>query len=154
LKIICPKINLTLIESVGKKAAFCEHISQMINLADVEILPERAESVAARPDFREIGDWAVARAVASLPVLVEYLLPLVRVGGFAMAMKGERGPAEAQSAEKAIHILGGQIHQIIPITLPGVEEKRFLVVIKKTAATPDHYPRPVGIPAKRPLREN
>lgn len=151
LKIICPSIQLTLIESVKKKAAFCSHISQMINLADVKVLPERAESVASLPEFREKGDWAISRAVAALPVLVEYLLPLVRVGGYALAMKGESGVVEAQSAEKAIHILGGQIHQIIPITLPGVEEERYLVVIEKIAATPDRYPRRVGIPAKRPL---
>jgi 16S rRNA (guanine527-N7)-methyltransferase len=152
LKITCPSINLTLIESVGKKAAFCEHISQTINLAGVDVLQERAETVAARPDFREMGDWAIARAVATLPVLVEYLLPLVRVGGYAMAMKGESGPAEAQSAEQAIHILGGQIQQIIPITLPGVEEQRYLVIIEKTAATPDRFPRRIGIPIKRPLK--
>ncbi len=152
LKIICPSIDLALIESVSKKAAFCEHICQMINLPDVEILQERAESIAARPDFREMGDWAIARAVATLPVLVEYLLPLVRVGGYAVAMKGESGPAEAQSAEQAIQILGGQIQQLIPIILPGVEEQRYLVVIEKIAATPDRYPRRAGIPAKRPLR--
>jgi 16S rRNA (guanine527-N7)-methyltransferase len=67
-------------------------------------------------------------------------------------MKGESGPAEAQSAEQAIHILGGQIQQLIPITLPGVEEQRYLVVIEKTAATPDRFPRRIGIPAKRPLK--
>ena len=154
LKIICPTIKLTLVESVGKKAAFCEHITQTINLTGVEILPERAEAVASQPDLREKGDWAIARAVAALPVLVEYLLPLVRVGGYALAMKGESGPAEAQSAEQAIHILGGQIQQLIPVTLPGVEDQRYLVVIEKTAATPDRYPRRVGIPAKRPLGAN
>lgn len=152
LKIICPTIHLTLIESVGKKAAFCEHISQKINLARVEILQERAESVASRPEFREMADWAIGRAVATLPVLVEYLLPLVHIGGYALAMKGESGIVEAQSAEKAIHILGGQIDQLIPVTLPGVEEQRYLVVIEKIASTPDRYPRRVGVPAKRPLR--
>ncbi len=154
LKIICPTINLTLVESVGKKAAFCQHITQTINLNKVGILQERAESVAANPNEREKSDWAIARAVATLPVLVEYLLPLVRVGGYALAMKGESGPAEAQSAEQAIHILGGQIHQLIPVTLPGVEDQRYLVVIEKTVATPDRFPRRVGIPAKRPLGVN
>jgi 16S rRNA (guanine527-N7)-methyltransferase len=151
LKIICPIINMTLIESVGKKTAFCQHIIQTINLQKVNILQERAETLASHPDMREKNDWAIARAVASLPVLVEYLLPLVRVGGFALAMKGESGPAEAQSAEQAIHILGGQIQQLIPVTLPSVEDERYLVVIEKTAATPERYPRRVGIPAKRPL---
>jgi 16S rRNA (guanine527-N7)-methyltransferase len=151
LSIICPPMNMTLVESVGKKAAFCQHIKQTINLSRVSILQERAETVASLPDMREKCDWAIARAVASLPVLVEYLLPLIRVGGFALAMKGESGPAEAQSAEDAIHILGGHLQRLITVTLPGVEEERYLVVIEKTAATPERYPRRVGIPAKRPL---
>ncbi len=154
LKIICPTMNLTLIESVSKKTAFCQHITQSIKLTKVEIIKDRAEAVAAQPDMREKSDWAIARAVATLPVLVEYLLPLVRVGGFALAMKGESGPAEAQSAEQAIRILGGQIQQLIPVTLPGVEDERYLVVIEKTAATPDRFPRRVGIAAKRPLGTN
>jgi 16S rRNA (guanine527-N7)-methyltransferase len=85
IKIVCPTIKMTLVESVGKKAAFCQHITQTINLSQVRILQERAESIASRPDMREKGDWAIARAVAALPVLVEYLLPLVRVGGHALA---------------------------------------------------------------------
>ena len=102
--------------------------------------------------MREKFDWAIARAVAALPVLVEYLLPLVRVGGYALAMKGESGPAEAQSAEQAIQILGGQITTTDSCHCFRVwKMKRYLVVIEKTAATPDRFPRRVGIPAKRPL---
>ena len=154
LKIICPPTTMTLVESVGKKAAFCKHISQMISLSKIDIIQDRAETTASQPDHRESYDWAIARAVASLPVLVEYLLPLVKVGGFALAMKGESGPAEAQSAEQAIHLLGGHLQQLIPVTLPGVEEERYLVIIEKNAATPDQYPRRVGIPAKRPIGTN
>jgi 16S rRNA (guanine527-N7)-methyltransferase len=83
--------------------------------------------------------------LASLPVLAEYLLPLVRVGGRALAMKGESGPAEAQAAEKAMRLLGGHLQQVIPVTLPGVEDQRYLIVIEKKSATPDHYPRRVGV---------
>jgi 16S rRNA (guanine527-N7)-methyltransferase len=151
LKIICPTINLTLVESVAKKALFCEHIVDYLSLTDVQVLQERAEIAGAAPDFRQKYSWALARAVASLPVLVEFLLPFVRVGGYALAMKGESAPAEAQSAEDAIRLLGGQLHKLIPVTLPGVEEERYLIVITKIAATPDRYPRRVGIPAKRPL---
>ncbi len=82
---------------------------------------------------------------------MEYLLPLVRVGGRVLAQKGESGPAEAQAAERAIQFLGGHLRQIIPTTLPGVSEERFLMVVDKIAATPEKYPRRVGIPAKRPL---
>jgi 16S rRNA (guanine527-N7)-methyltransferase len=154
LKIVCPAINMTLVESVGKKAAFCEHITQTINLQQVDVLQERAETIALHVERRENYDWAIARAVATMPILVEYLLPLVRVGGFALAMKGESGPAEVQTAEHAIQILGGRIQQLVPVTLPGVEDERYLVIIEKIAATPERYPRRVGIPAKRPLRAN
>jgi 16S rRNA (guanine527-N7)-methyltransferase len=151
LKIICPWIKLTLVESVGKKATFCQHIVDTLKLKDVEVRKERVESVGCHPEQRQKYDWAFARAVAALPVLVEYLLPLVRVGGSALAMKGESGPEEAHAAEKAIQLLGGQLNKLVQVTLPGVEEDRFLVVISKTAATPDRYPRRVGIPSKKPL---
>jgi 16S rRNA (guanine527-N7)-methyltransferase len=151
LKIVYPQVKLTLVESVGKKAAFCQHIVDTLKLDDVLVTQERAEAVGSHPEQRQKYDWALARAVATLPVLVEYLLPLVRVGGYCMAMKGESGPAEAHAAERAIHLLGGQLLQIVPVTLPGVEDDRFLVVISKTAATPDRYPRRIGLPAKRPL---
>jgi len=151
LKIICPWIKLTLVESVGKKATFCQHIVDTLKLKDVEVRKERVESVGCHPAQRQKYDWAFARAVASLPVLVEYLLPLVRVGGSSLAMKGESGPEEAHAAEKAIQLLGGQLSKLVQVTLPGVEEDRYLVVISKTAATPDRYPRRVGIPSKKPL---
>jgi len=151
LKIIYPKSRVTLIESVGKKAAFCRHICQELNFTEVEILNQRAESAAHQLEIREVNDWAVARAVASLPILVEYLLPMVRLGGFALAMKGENGPAEVQSAQKGIDLLGGRVKQLIPVILPGVEEERYLIIIEKIAATPEVYPRRAGIPSKRPL---
>jgi 16S rRNA (guanine527-N7)-methyltransferase len=94
----------------------------------------------------------VARAVANLSILVEYLLPLARVGGGILAQKGESAPAEAHAAEGAIRLLGGHLRQLIPITLPGVAEERFLVVVDKIAATPPNYPRRVGVPSKTPLR--
>jgi 16S rRNA (guanine527-N7)-methyltransferase len=151
LKIIFPNMRLTLVESVGKKANFCQHIVQTLNLDCVTVLTSRAEEVGRLKDQREMYDWAVARAVAGMPVLSEYLLPLVRLGGYMLAQKGESGPAEAQTAEHAIHLLGGRLKQIIPVTLPGVVEERFLVVVQKVAATPPQYPRRPGIPSKQPL---
>jgi 16S rRNA (guanine527-N7)-methyltransferase len=151
LKIIYPKMQVTLVESVGKKAEFCRHVVNILELRGVEVVQERAEALGQNPAYREQYDWAVARAVAILPVLAEYLLPLVRVGGGMLAMKGESGPAEAHSAERALRVLGGHLRQLLPVTLPGVAEERYLVVIDKVAATPPAYPRKVGIPAKRPL---
>jgi 16S rRNA (guanine527-N7)-methyltransferase len=151
IKIIYPKMQLTLVESVGKKAEFCRHVVKILDLQGVEVVQERAETLGQDPTYREQYDWAVARAVAILPVLVEYLLPLVRVGGSILAMKGESGPVEAHTAEHAIRVLGGHLRQLFPVTLPGVAEERYLVVIDKVAASPTGYPRKVGVPAKRPL---
>ncbi len=151
LRILYPGLKLTLVESVGKKAMFCEHIVRLLGLDGVEVIKGRAEDVGCAPEHRERYDWAVARAVANLPVLCEYLLPLVRIGGTALAMKGESGPAEAQSAEKAMKILGGKLNQVIPVDLPGIADERYLILVEKSAATPPRYPRKAGIPMKRPL---
>ena len=83
--------------------------------------------------------------------LAEYLLPLIRLGGTMLAQKGESGPAEAQSAENAVKILGGKLKQLIPVNLPGIVDDRYLVLVEKIAATPHNYPRKPGMPAKLPL---
>ncbi len=151
LKILQPSLALTLVESVGKKVEFCRHVVQTLGLEKVEVLQARAEEVGQIAQHRERYDWAVARAVANLPILVEYLLPLVRVGGGVLAQKGDSGPVEAQASERAIKLLGGQLRQLVKVDLPGVAEDRYLVIIDKIAATPANYPRRVGIPTKKPL---
>ena len=151
LKIACPSMRLTLVESIKKKVSFCQHLVQKLCLPGVLVLPERAEVIGHQEEYREQYDWAVARAVARLAVLVEYLLPLVRIGGSMLAMKGESAVAEAHEAEQALRVLGGHIRCLVPVTLPGVVEERYLVLVDKVAATPQGYPRRTGIPAKRPL---
>jgi len=151
LKILYPNIQLTLVDSVGKKAAFCEHISRTLNLDGVTVLNARAEDLGHLPEHREQYDWAVGRAVAVLPVLAEYLLPLVSVGGRMLALKGETAPAEVHTTEHAARLLGGRLRQLLPVTLPGVVEQRYLVVVDKIAATLPPYPRRAGIPSKKPL---
>jgi 16S rRNA (guanine527-N7)-methyltransferase len=151
LKLLYPALKLTLVESVGKKANFCTHIVQTLGLENVEILSARAEDVGQNPAHREKYDWAVARAVAAMPVLSEYLLPLVKVGGGMLAQKGESGPVEVNAAEKALKLLGGRMRQLVKVELPGVADERYLVVIDKVAATPSMYPRKAGIPSKKPL---
>jgi 16S rRNA (guanine527-N7)-methyltransferase len=86
-----------------------------------------------------------------MPILMEYLLPLVHRNGLVVAMKGESAPAETHTADKAIHLLGGKLRKLIPVILPGVVEERFLVVVEKRARTPEEYPRRIGVPAKNPL---
>lgn len=151
LKILYPAMRLTLVESVGKKANFCRHMVEVLKLEAVDVVTARAEEAGQMPGHREVYDWAVARAVANLPVLTEYLLPLVQVGGAMLAQKGVSGPAEAHKAEKALQILGGRLRQLIPVSLPGVAEDRYLVVVDKVAATPKNFPRRPGEPAKKPL---
>jgi len=151
LKILYPSMRLTLVESVGKKANFCRHMVETLNLEATEVVTARGEDVGQMPAHREAYDWAVARAVATLPVLAEYLLPLVQVGGAMLAQKGQSGPAETHKAEKALKILGGRTRQLLPVTLPGVADERFLVVVDKVSATPPQYPRKPGVPAKKPL---
>lgn len=151
LKILYPSMQVTLVESVGKKAMFCQHIVELLRLDGVEVLNARAETVGQDPAHREKYDWAVARAVAKLNVLSEYLLPLVKVGGTMLAQKGESGPAEVQSAEHAIKLMGGKLGQVIPLNLPGVVEDRYLVLVDKVHAAPPKYPRKAGMPNKEPL---
>jgi 16S rRNA (guanine527-N7)-methyltransferase len=151
LKILYPAMKLTLVESVGKKAMFCEHIVRLLGLENVEVIKARAEEVGQMPAHREKYDWAAGRAVAKMNVLGEYLLPLVRVGGTMLAQKGESGPAEAQSAEKAMKLLGGKLRQVIQVSLPGVVDDRYLILVEKSAATPPKYPRKAGVPMKQPL---
>lgn len=152
LKIVCPSIQLTLVDSVGKKVDFCNHIVKTLCLEGVEVIQERAENIGKNPEYREKFDWAIARAVAAMSVLAEYHLPLVCIGGSMLAMKGESAPAETQSAEHALRVLGGHLNRLVPVTLPGVVEERYLVVVDKVAASPQKYPRRVGIPGKRPLK--
>jgi 16S rRNA (guanine527-N7)-methyltransferase len=151
LKILYPSLQLTLVESVGKKANFCRHAIDVLKLEAVEVITARAEVIGQMEAHRESYDWAVARAVAQLPVLAEYLLPLVHVGGRMLAQKGHSGPAEAHNSETAFRLLGGQMRSLLPVTLPGVAEERFLVVVDKIAATPHQYPRKPGFPSKKPL---
>ena len=151
LKILYPNMKLTLVESVGKKAKFCQHLVSVLGLDHVTMIKARAEEVGQDPHHRERYDWAVARAVANLNILSEYLLPLVKIGGTMLAQKGESGPAEAQSAEKAMKLLGGNLREVVQINLPGVVEDRYLVLVDKVVATPPNYPRKAGIPGKQPL---
>ena len=139
LKLIWPGTQVTLVESVHKKADFCRHMVESLDLDKVEVLPERAEVVGQAPRHRQSYDLAVAHAVARMPILMEYLLPLVHRNGIAMAMKGESAPAETHEAEKAIQLLGGQVNKLVHVELPGVVEERFIVVVNKVAQTPEIY---------------
>jgi 16S rRNA (guanine527-N7)-methyltransferase len=151
LRLIYPHIELALLEATAKKTEFLKHIVNRLKLANVRIITARAEETGQDLNERERFDVALARAVAQLPVLAEYLLPLCKIGGRCVALKGETAAAESQQAEHALRVLGGRVEKIISVELPQVPETHFLVVIEKVAATPPQYPRRPGIPSKRPL---
>lgn len=151
LKILYPHLRLTLVESINKKAGFCRHMVETLGLREVSVVTARVEDLGRLPEHRERYDWAVARAVASLPVLCEYLLPLVRVGGAMLAQKGESGPEELEQSARALSLLGGRALSPIPVALPNISEARWLIVAEKVAPTPETYPRRAGVPAKSPL---
>jgi 16S rRNA (guanine527-N7)-methyltransferase len=151
LKLLYPQMHLSLVDSVAKKTSFLTDAVKKLQLSDVTVITERAEVLGQMSLHREEYDWALARAVAGMQVLVEYLLPLVKVGGYLLAQKGETAEMELSEAETAIQTLGGETHSITEVNLPGVGDQRFLVVIKKVIPTPGKFPRRVGIPSKRPL---
>lgn len=154
IKIYCPQIKIALLEATGKKVDFLKHVVSQLKLTDVTPLKGRAEEIAQVPEHREQYDVVLARAVAPLPVLAEYLLPFCRPGGIVIAQKGPSAQEETQAAEYAIAILGGRLKMVLPIELLGLAETRNLVLIEKSARTPAEYPRRPGIPLKRPLKRN
>ncbi|MGC9356298.1 MAG: 16S rRNA (guanine(527)-N(7))-methyltransferase RsmG [Anaerolineae bacterium] len=151
LKIYQPAMQLTLLEATAKKTDFLQHLVAQLGLEGVTVLHGRAEDLGQDLRHRERYDWAIARAVAEMAILAEYLLPLTRIGGRVLAQKGESAAAEVQRAEWSINRLGGHVRRLIPVELRGLAETRHLVVLDKVAATPGKYPRRPGMPSKRPL---
>jgi len=149
LKIACPGIKLTLLESTRKKANFLKHIISLLSLKDAEAVWGRAEEYAHQK--REAFDLAVSRALAETNVLVEYCLPLVKVGGTFVAYKEQAVEEEVARAKNAIQTLGGKLKEIRKIELAGTGIARSLVIVSKIAPTPPHFPRRPGMAKKRPL---
>jgi len=150
LRIALPKIRITLVESVGKKVRFLEDVCALLGLTDVEIRNERAEALGR--ERRDRYDVGTARAVGTLGMVSEYILPLLRLGGDAIVWKG-RVEAELPGAQKACAALGGEIASIVPTASLGVGEElpgRNLVVVRKTRATPLRYPRTSAEARRRP----
>jgi 16S rRNA (guanine527-N7)-methyltransferase len=151
LQIVWPDIRLMLNDSIGKKTGFLQALDEELGLRDVEVVTARAEELGQNKLHRERYDAVTARAVASLPVLCEYCLPLVKVGGIFLAPKKGDISQELEGAEKAASVLGGEGPRIHSFRLPGEEGERYVVAIRKARATPPGYPRRVGLAKARPL---
>lgn len=152
LKILFPTMSLTLIESVQKKAKFLETVVSQLGLDGVQIVPKRAEDAARDSEHRERYNWVMARAVADLRVLLEYLSPFCRVNGSILAMKGPLVRKEIEAAQAALVALQTEVVTLKKVSQQISEDKsRYLLKLKKVAALSDRYPRRAGVPGKRPL---
>ena len=149
LRLLEPSIRLTLLDSLGKRVSFLQGVCDDLGLTDVSCVHQRAEEFAAK--HRETYDIATSRAVASLPVLAELCLPLVKVGGQFLAMKSVESGEEITAAKRAIDILGGSIEETRDYAIPGTDVSHRVVVIKKIHATPSKYPRAFAKIKKNPL---
>ena len=149
LRIVEPSIRLTLLDAQNKRIEFLKEVCGDIGLADVECVHQRAEEFAA--DRRESFDLVTSRAVASLPLLCELCLPLVRVGGYFVAMKSVDAGAELDAAAHAIEVLGGAVERVADYDIPGTEVRHRAILIKKMRETGKKYPRPFAKIKKAPL---
>jgi 16S rRNA (guanine527-N7)-methyltransferase len=150
LAIMLPDTRFTLIDALGKRVDFLRDVIARLGL-NAGALHLRAEDAARQGVLREGFDLAVARAVAPMNVLCEYMLPLVKVGGYMLALKGPGLNGELKAADNALSLLGGTIERTQPLMIPGRDWNHTAAWIKKTAPTPEKYPRRAGTVEKRPL---
>jgi 16S rRNA (guanine527-N7)-methyltransferase len=155
LAIACPQLRVTLLEATEKKVRFLKYARAQLGLANLDILHARAEETGRELRYRDAFDLAVARAVASLAVVVEYCAPLVRPGGHMLAMKGQLGEDELSAGSVAAHELGAQLRKVRQVDYyPHVpQKKRQLVLFNKVGDTPGAFPRRVGLAKRRPLSD-
>ena len=151
VKMIRGDLLLTLLDSLEKRVRFLNEVIMESSLTDVSVKHGRAEDLARDPLHRERYDVGTARAVASLSVLSEYILPFVKPGGVFAAMKGSEIQKELNEATKAISVLGGKVESVEKFSLPFENIERHIILIKKIRQTPTQYPRKSGKPAKSPI---
>jgi 16S rRNA (guanine527-N7)-methyltransferase len=151
LKIVWPALKMTLMDGTGKKITFLQEVVKALNLKGVEVVQGRAEEMGQQPAYRGQYDLVMARAVARLNTLVEYLIPFASQDGYVMAYKGPSAAEEFMEAQKAITTLGGEVVRFAPVNVPFLPEERRVLLIKKVNRTPNPYPRQRGLPRKDPL---
>ena len=152
VKIVNEKINMTLLDSLNKRINVLKEIINTLNLDNISAIHARVEEFGQNKENREKFDIATSRAVAKLNILSEYMLPLVKVGGKCICMKGPDIDEEIEESQKAIELLGGRIDEIKKFTLPESNLERTIIVISKIKRTANKYPRKPGMPAKEPIK--
>lgn len=152
LKICLENINLTLLDSLNKRINFLQEVSNNLGLENVEFIHGRAEDFGKLEEYREQYDVATARAVAGLPILMEFCVPFVKVGGYFVCLKGPNANLELEESKSAMEVLGLEFVEKIDIELPETDLKHNILVFKKVKNTPEKYPRKAGKPAKSPIK--
>lgn len=151
VKILRPDLDITLIDSLNKRVNFLTMVIEALKLEKIIALHGRIEDFGKNKKYREKFDYVTSRAVANLSTLSEYMIPLVKIGGKCICMKGSNINEELKNAEKAIKTLGGKIEKVDTFLLPDTDMGRNIILIKKEKATPNKYPRKAGTPAKEPI---
>lgn len=151
IKIVEKDVEVVLLDSLNKRLKFLNEVIKELELKDIKTVHERAEDLGNNKEYREMFDIAVSRAVASLNMLSEYCLPLVKINGYFISMKGTESEEEIKQAEKAIKALGGKLEDKIDVRVPHSDIVHSLLVIKKVNHTPTKYPRQSGKIKKNPL---
>ncbi|WP_125713207.1 16S rRNA (guanine(527)-N(7))-methyltransferase RsmG [Companilactobacillus kedongensis] len=151
LKIVNPKLKITMVDSLNKRIKFLNDLSGKLNLTGINLVHGRAEELGKNKLYRENYDIVTARAVAAMNVLTELCLPFAKVGGEFIAMKSEKAPEELSEATYAIKILGGKVGDQKSFELPNNEGVRNFIFVDKTKPTPKKYPRKPGTPGRKPL---
>ena len=152
LKIIREDLRITLVDSLNKRIKFLEEVIEELELKNIIPIHARAEEFGRNVKYREKFDYATSRAVANLSTLSEYLIPLVKIKGKIISMKGSAVDEEIIDSKNAINVLGGKILKIDEFNLPSSDIKRNVIIIEKIKSTPNKYPRKAGTPAKDPIR--
>lgn len=152
LKIAHPELQVTIVDSLQKRLTFIDHLAQELDLERVTCVHGRAEDLGQNPAYRGQFDLVTARAVASLNVLAEYCLPLVKIGGQFLALKAQKSDQELEEAGAAIRVLGAKLIKVTEDQLPVESADRRYILIQKTKETPNKYPRKAGKPAKNPIK--
>lgn len=150
LKIVNPDIEMYLADSLNKRINFLNIVIHSLTLNNISTIHTRIEDLGRDKEYREKFDIVTSRAVANFNVLLEYMLPLLKIGGRCICMKGSN-IEEIKSSKKALEVLGGKIEKIEEFMLPFSDIKRNIIIVKKVKNTPNKYPRKAGIPSKNPI---
>ena len=151
LKIMNQNKKITLVDSLNKRINFLNEVCKEISLENIQCIHARAEELASDLEYRENYETVVSRAVARINVLIEYMLPFVKIGGLCICMKGPNIDRELEEAKNAIKVLGGKIKSVESFFLPDSDIERNVIIIEKVAETPKKYPRKAGLPSKQPI---